>query len=84
MKSFLFILFGSLVQVSVAYAQTFHGNSGLYRTAADFRQRRLTLAGDCKTDGHRLRLHEFISRPYVTVKHQGQEYRVATTTSRTP
>lgn len=77
MKTFLIILLGSLLQVGAAHAQASQGNSGLYRTAADFRQRRLTLPGNCKTDGHRLRLHEFLSRPYLTVVHHGQEYRVA-------
>lgn len=50
---------------------------GLYRTAQDFRQGRLSLAVDCKTNRNQLRLHEIGPRPYVTAVKEGEEYKLA-------
>ena len=39
--------------------------SGLYVTAADYREARLTSAGDCKSDEHQLELHNLLNKPYI-------------------
>jgi hypothetical protein len=50
---------------------------GLYRTASDFRQRRLTMTVNCKADRNRLRLNQVGPRPYVTAIQGGEEYKLA-------
>lgn len=66
-----------LAAVSSAAAQSPALGSGIYKSAEDFRARRLTLGVDCKTATHKLRLNEFSGKPYVTVKHGGKDYRMA-------
>jgi len=48
--------------------------SGLFRTAEGFRQNQVLLGIDCQSEKHRIRLHEFIGKPFVTVIHSGQSY----------
>lgn len=43
------------------------GIRGEDKPAADFRNHRLALAVDCQTETHRVRFHEFIGKPYVTI-----------------
>lgn len=50
---------------------------GLFRSAEDFRRNELMLAVDCRAQKHKLRLHEFIGKPYVTIIHQRQSYQYA-------
>jgi hypothetical protein len=49
--------------------------SGLYVTAADYREARLTSAGDCKSDEHQLELHNLLNKPYIDVTHEGTHHR---------
>jgi hypothetical protein len=77
MRVHFFALLGLLTLAAPAWGQSAPLGSGLYKSAEDFRARRLTLAVDCKTEKHKLRLHEFSGQPYVTVKHGGQDYRMA-------
>ena len=77
MKTAMFVLLGLLALLAAtAKGQTAPLGSGLYRSAADFRARRLTLAVDCQTEKHKLRMNEFRGRPYVTVVHGGKAYRM--------
>lgn len=66
--------------ITSAQGQTVPLGSGLYKSAADFRGHRLTLGVDCKTETHKLRLNEFSGKPYVTVKHGGEDYKMAKAT----
>ncbi len=50
---------------------------GLYRTAQDFRQGRLSMAVSCKTSRNQLRLHEVGPRHYVTVFNDGEAHKLA-------
>ncbi|MCI1189727.1 hypothetical protein MON38_20075 [Hymenobacter sp. DH14] len=77
MKTFLIALWGIFALASAARGQSPPLGSGLYRSAADFRQHRLALAVDCKTATHKLRLHEFSGKPTMTVIHGGKPYQVA-------
>lgn len=77
MKNLLWAFASILAAVSSAEAQSLPMGSGIYKSAEDFRAQRLTLGVDCKTKKHKLRLNEFSGKPYVTVKHGGQDYRMA-------
>lgn len=57
-----------------AAAQTTTQQSGLFRSAEEFRQNQVLLAVDCQSEKHRIRLHEFIGKPFVTVIHGGKSY----------
>lgn len=70
-------LLGVFALAASSQSQSLPLGSGLYRSAADFRQHRLALAVDCKTATHKLRLHEFSGKPTMTVIHGGQPYQVA-------
>ncbi len=52
-------------------------SSGLYKSAETFRTNQVMLAVDCQTEKHRIRLHEFIGKPFVTVIHGGKSYQYA-------
>lgn len=76
MRTAFFLLMG-LLSTADCMAQTAPLGGGLYKSAEDFRQHRLTLAVNCQTETHKLRLHEFSGKPYVTVVHGGKPYQVA-------
>ena len=44
-------------------------SSGIYKTAEDFQQRKLSYAINCKTEKHKIRLNDFFNKPYLLVKH---------------
>lgn len=77
MKTSLLALLGIFALAPTARGQSPPLGSGLYRSADDFRKHRLTLAVDCQTATHKLRLHEFSGKPYMTVIHGGKSYQVA-------
>ena len=77
MKTVFLVLLSLIALTTTAHGQTAPLGSGLYKSAADFRAHRLTLGVDCKTETHQLRMNQFRGRPYVTVKHGGQDYRMA-------
>jgi hypothetical protein len=77
MKTVFLALMGLLAWATTARGQAPPLGSGLYRSADDFRHHRLTLAVDCKTATHKLRLHEFSGKPIMTVIHGGKPYQVA-------
>ena len=74
MKPLLAALLSLLVLTSTVRGQPTAHLSGLYRSAADFRQHRLALSGDCTTGKYRLLLNELLSRPYVTVVQPDRKY----------
>ncbi|ADB42842.1 MULTISPECIES: hypothetical protein [Spirosoma] len=57
-----------------AAAQTTTLPSGLFRSAEGFQQNQVLLGVDCQSEKHRIRLHEFIGKPFVTVIHSGKSY----------
>jgi hypothetical protein len=50
-------------------AATPQRTSGLYVTAADYREGRLASEGDCKSAEHKLELHDMLNKPYIDVTH---------------
>ncbi|TYZ07247.1 hypothetical protein FY528_15640 [Hymenobacter lutimineralis] len=77
MKNILLALAAIFGLSTGSWGQTGAIGSGIYRSAEDFRQHRLTLAVDCKTATHKLRLHEFSGKRFMTVKHGGKVYQLA-------
>ncbi|TYZ07255.1 hypothetical protein FY528_15680 [Hymenobacter lutimineralis] len=69
----LLCLLGMLGWPSNSSAQPAPTSAGLYRSAEDFRQNRLTLETPATTASFRVRLHEWPFRPYLTVVHGGRK-----------
>ena len=51
--------------------------SGIYLSAADYDNRRLTAEGDCGSKAHKLDLHDVLNKPYIHVTHEGERQRYA-------
>ena len=70
MKGFSILIVGA---ASVfANGASVHGSgrhSGIYLSAADYQERRLTAEGDCGSKTHRLELHDVLNKSYVHVTH---------------
>lgn len=60
---------------SACWIQQPVATSGIYRTADDFRKGTPYLAVDCRTAKHKIKLHDFLNKPYLEVIHQGTKYR---------
>lgn len=62
------ILIALVTFASFAKAQ----NSGVYLTASDFESGKLTYGIDCAKEKHKIKLHEFLGKDYITVVHNQQ------------
>ena len=49
--------------------------SGVYLTAADYKEGRVSFEGDCRSKVHKLELHDILNKPYIHVTHQGEKRR---------
>ena len=49
-------------------------HSGVYLTLADFKSGKLTYGIDCRADKHKIILHDFLSKPYIDVIHEGMKH----------
>lgn len=65
----LFVVIFSFTTFSVVGQQ-----SGIYLNAADFETGKLAYAINCKTEKHKIKLHEFLGKDYITVIHDKQPY----------
>ncbi|MBC7569685.1 MAG: hypothetical protein H7319_08120 [Spirosoma sp.] len=63
-----------LGQPSQLVAQTPPTGSGVYLTVADYKQGKLALQVDCKTEKHRIRLHDFFGSASIDVIHNGEKH----------
>lgn len=59
-----------------AKAQTTR-TSGVYMTADDYKNGRLSFEGDCGSKTHKLELHDVLNKPYVDVTHGTEKHRYA-------
>jgi hypothetical protein len=76
MKRFLVVIvsFGCVFIASASvHAATRH--SGIYLSAADYENRRLTAEGDCGSKAHKLELHDVLNKPYIHVTHGAEKLR---------
>ena len=72
MKSVLIVV--TLVAIAVlsgpsAVAAGAPATSGIYLSAADYSEHRLSFEGDCKSSIHKLELHDVLNKPYIHVTH---------------
>lgn len=63
-----------LFAVSSVVAQK--DSSGVYITADDFSQRKLSYAINCTTEEHKIKLNDFFGKSYITVKHKDSSYKL--------
>jgi hypothetical protein len=61
----------SVIKTSVISPPT---GSGVYRSAADYKNGKLSLAVDCKTETHKIKLHSFTNKDYIDVIHQEKKH----------
>lgn len=67
------LLFGSAGTAQVAPPRT----SGVYLTAADYKNGRLFFEGDCGTKNHKLELHDVLHKSYIHVTHGTEKHQYA-------
>lgn len=48
--------------------------SGLYKTATDYVKGELSFEVDCKTEKHKIKLHNFNNKPFIDIIHNNQKY----------
>jgi hypothetical protein len=49
-------------------------SSGIYKTATDFSSKKLSLAINCKTESHKIKINDIFSQEKITVVHDGKSY----------
>ena len=49
-------------------------SSGIYLSSTDYEQGKLTLPADCQQEKSKVRMNDFLDKPYLTVIHQGKKY----------
>jgi hypothetical protein len=47
--------------------------SGIYRTQLDFENRKLSYSTDAKNEKNKIRFNEFLDKPFITIKHNGEK-----------
>ncbi|MBA3707076.1 MAG: hypothetical protein H0W84_14590 [Bacteroidetes bacterium] len=50
--------------------------SGIYMSAEDFLNKKLAFEINCSTSSHKINTHEFLSKPYIDITHEGKKYRL--------
>ncbi len=68
------VLILSLLITCNAFAQK--DSSGIYRNGDDFAKGKLSLAINCKTEKHKIKLNDFFSLPYIIVNHNDSSYKL--------
>jgi hypothetical protein len=69
---------GLLLFTATAVAQvTTPKTSGVYVTADDYKNGRLSFEGDCGSKAHRLELHDVLHKSYIHVTHETEKRRFA-------
>lgn len=73
MKKIFFLIVISILSFSrISLAQM---ESGVYKTADDFRNGKLSLGANCDNQKHKIKLNDFFNKDYITVIHEGKEVR---------
>jgi len=65
---------GFVIIFSIATTSVLGQQSGIYLSATDFEAGKLTYAINCKTEKHKIKLHEFLGKDYITVIHDKQPH----------
>jgi len=69
---FVALICASFITASNVSAQK--DSSGIYKTAADFSAKKLSLAINCKTETHKIKINDIFSQDHITVVHDGKSY----------
>ena len=77
MKSVLLSLLLSVVAASASVQRAVPRTSGIYLTATDYDEGRLTSEGDCASKDHKLELHDVLDKSYIHVTHGTERRRYA-------
>ena len=72
MQFFLMMAGSLLILAQNAHAQK--DSSGIYKTANDFIAGKLSLAINCATEKHKIKLNDFFGKDHITVAHEGKPY----------
>ncbi len=70
--TYFLMLVSGLLTFSATMAQK--DSSGIYKTANDYVSGRLSLAINCKTETHKIKLNDFLDKDFITVVHEGKKY----------
>jgi len=72
---FVAVMTGLTLDVVVLSQTAIPQMSGVYMTAADYKDGRISFEGDCKSKSHRLELHDVLDKPYIDVTHETKKQR---------
>lgn len=72
MKSKNLLLLVALVAPAFASAQSI--SSGIFRTASDYGADKLECRINCDSERHKIKLNDFLNKPFITVVHGGKRY----------
>lgn len=71
------VLAAFVVSVAASPKATTPKTSGVYLTADDYQNGRLSFEGDCGSKTHKLELHDVLNKPYIDVTHESDKRRYA-------
>jgi len=72
-----YFTYAALICTSFAFAfnaSAQKDSSGIYKTAGDFKAKKLSLAINCKTESHKIKINDIFSQDHITVVHDGKSY----------
>ncbi|TKK66314.1 hypothetical protein FC093_17160 [Ilyomonas limi] len=75
MKNIYFLLI--ILSFSLAFNESVaaqNDSSGIYVNGNDFSSGKLSLAINCATEEHKIKLNDFFNKPYIIVKHNDSSY----------
>lgn len=73
-RNYVVLLAAFTLSAFTLYAQS--DSSGVYLTGSDFKSGKLSLAIDCRTEKHRIKLNDFFGKPFIIVKHKDSSYKL--------
>ena len=72
-----YLISAALICFSFAFAMNTSAqkdSSGIYKTASDFKAKKLSLAINCKSESHKIKINDIFSQDHITVVHDGKSY----------
>lgn len=69
------VLAAFVFSVAASPKATTPKTSGVYLSANDYKNGRLSFEGDCRSKTHKLELHDVLNKPYIDVTHESEKRR---------
>lgn len=72
-----YLISAALVCISIVFAHSAlaqNDSSGIYKTPSDFSAKKLSLAINCKTESHKIKINDIFNQDRITVVHDGKSY----------